>query len=241
MIAGLEDQIAGTADDDRLAEQGAHPSLQDVAVFVLARVPVQRCGQRPRGHRVFDDREAVSRVSTVDHEPDTDGAQGPGVGAAPPHLAGVPVLDVALRAPHDLDRRVARLRRRRLRFSRPVVLRSRERQRLFDALPDRPGRSGVGVRSTSLASWRSWSRAGAWSGLGSRLAQPGLDERPDAPRGVLPSASLCEMTRRELSSDAVLMLQFASVCKDISWSLSQRDCRFSLPAGRRLSPGRSLV
>jgi len=40
LVAGLEDQIAGAGDQHLLAQQRADASLQDIAVFVLACVPV---------------------------------------------------------------------------------------------------------------------------------------------------------------------------------------------------------
>jgi hypothetical protein len=46
LAARLEDQVARSSDHDVLAEQRADATLDDVAVFVLTRVPVERCRQR---------------------------------------------------------------------------------------------------------------------------------------------------------------------------------------------------
>jgi hypothetical protein len=66
------DQVARTGLDDVVTEQRAHPALEDVAVLVLARVPVQRRRQRARRHRMLDEREALGGLRPVDHEADAD-------------------------------------------------------------------------------------------------------------------------------------------------------------------------
>ena len=58
LVAGLEDQVARPGLDDVIAQQRAYAPLEDEAVVVLARVQVQRRGERPRRHRVLDEREA---------------------------------------------------------------------------------------------------------------------------------------------------------------------------------------
>src|SRR6476646_3668394 len=75
LVTRLEDEVAGAGLDDVVAEEGAHPALEDVAVLVLARVPVQRGGERARRHRVLDEREALARVDAVDQEADADAAE----------------------------------------------------------------------------------------------------------------------------------------------------------------------
>jgi hypothetical protein len=50
-VAGLEYQITRTRDQNLTAERGAHATLEDEAVFVLTRVPVQRRRERTRRHR----------------------------------------------------------------------------------------------------------------------------------------------------------------------------------------------
>ena len=51
----LEDEIAGAGLDDVVAQQGAHASLEHVAVLVLAAVLVHRRRVRPRRHRMLDE------------------------------------------------------------------------------------------------------------------------------------------------------------------------------------------
>jgi hypothetical protein len=42
-------------------------------------VPVQRRRQRARAHRVLDEREAAARLVAIDHEPNADAAEEPGL------------------------------------------------------------------------------------------------------------------------------------------------------------------
>jgi hypothetical protein len=87
LVARLEDQVAGLGHENLVAEQRADLPLQDVAVLVLSRVPVQRRGQGPRTHRVLDEREVTARLLPVDHEPDADAAEEPGLAVlGPDHL-----------------------------------------------------------------------------------------------------------------------------------------------------------
>jgi len=58
-----------------VAEQGAHATLEHVAVLVLVEVAVQRCGERAGGHRVLDEREALPGLRAIDHEADPDAAE----------------------------------------------------------------------------------------------------------------------------------------------------------------------
>ena len=74
-LRGLKTRSPGPGLDDVVAEQRAHPALEDVAVLVLARVAVQRRGERARRHRVLDEREAAAGLVAVDHEPDADAAE----------------------------------------------------------------------------------------------------------------------------------------------------------------------
>ena len=55
LVARLVDEVARAGLDDVVAQQGAHAALKDVAVLVLARVPVERRGKRLRRHRVLDE------------------------------------------------------------------------------------------------------------------------------------------------------------------------------------------
>jgi hypothetical protein len=87
LVARLEDQVAWAADHDLVAEQRAHLPLDDVAVFVLARMAVQQCRERARRERVLDEREPVASLLTVDHEADADAAEEPCSAATwPDHL-----------------------------------------------------------------------------------------------------------------------------------------------------------
>jgi len=70
----LVDQVAGTGLDDVVAEQRAHPALDNEAVLVLARVPVQRRDQRPRRDRVLDERETSAGLLAPGHEAHACGA-----------------------------------------------------------------------------------------------------------------------------------------------------------------------
>ena len=83
-LRGLKHEVARPGLDDVVAEQRAHPPLEHEAVLVLARVPVQRRGERARRHRVLDEREALARLEPVDHEAHADApeeALAPVVGA----------------------------------------------------------------------------------------------------------------------------------------------------------------
>ena len=73
----LEDEVANLAVDDLTAEVGADPTFEDEAVLILATVPVHRCGQRTRLHRVLDKREAATGLGGIDHEADAYPAQLP--------------------------------------------------------------------------------------------------------------------------------------------------------------------
>ena len=71
-LRGLKTRSPGPGLDDLVAEQRAHAALEDEAVLVLARVPVQRRGERARRHRMLDEREALARLGPVDHEAHAD-------------------------------------------------------------------------------------------------------------------------------------------------------------------------
>ena len=75
LVARLEDEIAGAADHDVIAQQRTDTSLEDVAVLVLARVPMHRRSQRARRHGVFDEREPTPGLLAIDHEPNPDAPQ----------------------------------------------------------------------------------------------------------------------------------------------------------------------
>ena len=72
------------ADDDLVAEQCSDPSLEHEAVLVLTDVPVERSRQRPRRHRMLDEREALVRLASVDHESHPDAAEEPPVAVRGP-------------------------------------------------------------------------------------------------------------------------------------------------------------
>src|SRR5919108_109714 len=74
LVSRLEYQVARASLDDVVAEQRTHASLQHEAVFVLARVEVERRGERARRHRMLDEREALASLVAVDQETDADGA-----------------------------------------------------------------------------------------------------------------------------------------------------------------------
>ena len=61
-----------------------------------ARVPVHRRGERPSGHRVLDEGEAVAGLVAVDHEPHPDASQ-------EPRLAVAGTNDLRHRAPPPVD------------------------------------------------------------------------------------------------------------------------------------------
>src|SRR5215212_11539763 len=71
---GLKMRSPGS-DQHLVAQQRANAPLHDEAVLVFAVVPVKRRRQRPRGHRVLDQREALVCLRAVDHEPDSDAPQ----------------------------------------------------------------------------------------------------------------------------------------------------------------------
>jgi hypothetical protein len=72
LTARLEDQIAGAAVHDLIAEQRANASVDYVAVLVLTAVAVERGSQRARRHWMLDEREAATGLRSVDHEADPD-------------------------------------------------------------------------------------------------------------------------------------------------------------------------
>src|SRR5205823_12330757 len=75
LVAGLEDEVARAGLEDLVTQECAHAALQDVAVLVLARVAVQRRGQRSWSHRVLDQREPAAGLVAVDHEPHADASE----------------------------------------------------------------------------------------------------------------------------------------------------------------------
>src|ERR1035437_10125053 len=85
LVARLEDQIAWACGHDFVAQQRPDASLHYVAVFVLVCVAVQRGGERSGGHRVLDHRESVSGVLAVEHKPNADASEEPGVAVLEPH------------------------------------------------------------------------------------------------------------------------------------------------------------
>jgi hypothetical protein len=60
LLARLERQVAGLSVDHVVAELGAQPALQHVAVLVLAAVAVPRRGQVPWRDRVLDQGEPAA-------------------------------------------------------------------------------------------------------------------------------------------------------------------------------------
>src|SRR5918999_3074579 len=82
LVARLEDQVAGAADHDLVAKQRADAALEHVAVLVLAEVAVQGRRERPRRHRVLHEREPLVGLGPIDHEPDADASEEPGLAVA---------------------------------------------------------------------------------------------------------------------------------------------------------------
>src|SRR5581483_1642533 len=75
LVTRLVHEVARPGLDDVVAEERSHAPLQHVAVLVLARVQMERRGQRTRRHRMLDEREAVTGLRAVDEEPDADAAE----------------------------------------------------------------------------------------------------------------------------------------------------------------------
>jgi len=73
--ARLEDEVADIGEHDVVAELRAHATLDDVAVLVLVRVPVQRRAQPARRDRVLDKREASAGLGAPDHESHAEGGE----------------------------------------------------------------------------------------------------------------------------------------------------------------------
>jgi hypothetical protein len=91
LVARLVHKVARPGLDDVVAEERAHPALENEAVLVLAVVPVQRRGERAGQQRVLDEAEAGVGVGARDHEADADGLQHDGLavgGADDPGRAG---------------------------------------------------------------------------------------------------------------------------------------------------------
>ena len=66
LVAGLEHPGFGARLYDVVAEERAERSLEHVGVLVLARMPMERCGQSTRCKRVVDDGDALVRLGTFD-------------------------------------------------------------------------------------------------------------------------------------------------------------------------------
>src|SRR5919198_6263018 len=77
LVARLEHEVTRAGLDHLVPQERAHASLEDEAVLVLARMQVQRRGERPRRHRMLHEREALARLGPVDQEAHPDGAQEP--------------------------------------------------------------------------------------------------------------------------------------------------------------------
>src|SRR5207302_9494285 len=77
LALGFEDQVPNLAVVDLPSEVGADPTLQDEAVLILAAVPVHRCGQGTRLHRMLDKRETAPRRGAINHESNAYPAQLP--------------------------------------------------------------------------------------------------------------------------------------------------------------------
>src|SRR4029077_4383789 len=68
LVSRFEDQVTNLAVDDFAPEIRAHAALEHKAVLVLATVPVHRCGQCARLHRVLHQRETATGLGSVNHE-----------------------------------------------------------------------------------------------------------------------------------------------------------------------------
>src|SRR5262245_28102637 len=77
LVARLVDEITRTSLDHVVAQQRPHPTLEDEAVLVLTRVAVNGRREGVRGHRMLDEREALTRLHSVDQETDADAAEEP--------------------------------------------------------------------------------------------------------------------------------------------------------------------
>ena len=75
LIARLEHQFPRTSLDDLVSQQRTHTPFEDEAVLILARVTVQRRGERPRGHRVLEEREPIARLRATDQKANPDTAE----------------------------------------------------------------------------------------------------------------------------------------------------------------------
>src|SRR5215217_1929615 len=113
LVARLEDQVARAGLDDLVAEQRAHAAFQDEGVLVLARVQVQRRRERPRRHRMLDEREGVPRLRPVDHERTPIDPTKPSFASLGPTiftavaLSRRPVTPAGVLGPRPLDRPTA--------------------------------------------------------------------------------------------------------------------------------------
>ena len=85
LVARLEDEVAGLGDHHLVAEQRAHAAPRARAVLVLARVAVERRGERARRHRVLDHREPTAGLIPVGHVPCADAAEEAQVSVARSH------------------------------------------------------------------------------------------------------------------------------------------------------------
>src|SRR5947209_13263386 len=79
LTSGLEDEITRLTNHDLIAQQSTDLPLQYVTVLVLARVAVKRRGERASRHWMFDQREPLRGVVTVDHEAHSDASEKPGL------------------------------------------------------------------------------------------------------------------------------------------------------------------
>jgi len=80
LIPGLEHPGSGLSRHDVVAEQRTERPCQHVRVLVLARVPVERCGERPRCQWMVDNGEAPLGFCPFDLP---DDAESPEVDALP--------------------------------------------------------------------------------------------------------------------------------------------------------------
>src|SRR5215213_2892246 len=90
LVAGLEDEVALCRVDDLVAELCAHAPLQDVAVLVLVRVAMKRCGECSRGDRMLDEGEPPAGFLAPDHEPNAERSEIDSLPVARPEDARAP-------------------------------------------------------------------------------------------------------------------------------------------------------
>src|SRR4029079_14283491 len=68
LVTRLEDEFTRPGLHHIISKQRTDAPFRYVAVFVLARMPMQRRAKGTRRHRVFDEREPTAGFNAIDHE-----------------------------------------------------------------------------------------------------------------------------------------------------------------------------